>query len=100
MDPVAAANEMALRDMGVPVKQVRTGRAYLMQKKLERGELERIASRVLANGVIESVHFEPLIPREFAEAHVHEFRLRHITLRGLTDEQLTRLSRDAHLFLS
>jgi len=100
MDPVAASTEMALRDMGVDVRQVRTGRAYVMQKKLDRAELERIASRVLANGVIESVHFEPLVPREFAAAHEQPFKLRHIPLRELSDEQLKKLSRDAHLFLS
>src|SRR5437870_10347980 len=27
-DPVAASTEMALRDLGLPVRQVRTGRAY------------------------------------------------------------------------
>src|SRR5687767_6191081 len=29
MDPVAASTEMALRDMGLDVREVRTGRAYL-----------------------------------------------------------------------
>src|SRR5690242_10832511 len=30
MDPVAASTELALRDMGIEVKEVRTGRAYLI----------------------------------------------------------------------
>ena len=47
---------MALRDMGLKVNEVRTGRAYLIDGQVDRPELERIASRVLANGVIESVH--------------------------------------------
>src|SRR5947209_1018913 len=55
MDPVAASTEMAIRDMGLPVKEVRTGRAYVIHSKVEQAELQRIASRVLANGVIESV---------------------------------------------
>src|SRR3954469_9200846 len=31
MDPVAASTEMAIRDMGFDVKEVRTGRAYLIE---------------------------------------------------------------------
>src|SRR5213075_207005 len=58
MDPVATSTEMAIRDMGIAVREVRTGRAYLIDDRVSRNELERIASRVLANGVIESVHFE------------------------------------------
>src|SRR6185503_10572874 len=30
MDPVAASTEMAIRDMGLPVRQVRTGRAFVI----------------------------------------------------------------------
>jgi len=99
MDPVAASTEMALRDMDIAVKQVRTGRAYAFEKKIDRIELEKIAARVLANGVIESVHFERFLPREFPAAHEQQFRLRTVPLRGLADANLTKLSRDAHRFL-
>src|SRR5205814_546307 len=58
MDPVAASTEMAIRDMGLPVREVRTGRAYLIEGDVPRSELEQIAAKVLANGVIESVHFD------------------------------------------
>ena len=100
MDPVAASTEMALRDMGVDVKEVRTGRAYLIEGKVARAELERIASRVLANGVIESVHFDAYIPRTFETGHEHRFELRHVPIRELSDERLAKLSREGHLFLS
>src|SRR5215212_5889131 len=100
MDPVAASTEMAIRDMGVDVKEVRTGRSYLISGKLPREELERIASRVLANGVVESVHFQPFIPREFPRGHAYEFKLRRVDIRKLSDEQLMKLSREGHLFLS
>src|ERR1700722_18092043 len=65
MDPVAESTEMAIRDMGIEVREVRTGRAYLIEGKIPREELRQIAGRVLANGVIESVHFEPFIPQKF-----------------------------------
>ncbi len=100
MDPVAASTEMALRDMAVPVRQVRTGRAFVIHKQLPTDVLQRIASSVLANGVIESVHFEMFLPKTFEAGHEYQFHLKHIELRNLTDEQLTNLSRGAHLFLS
>ena len=100
MDPVAASTEMALRDMGISVKEVRTGRAYLIAGRVPREELQRIATRVLANGVIESVHFDPFVPAHFEVGREYRFELRHVPIRELGDEQLTGLSREAHLFLS
>src|SRR4051794_7851243 len=78
MDPVAASTEMAIRDMGLPVPEVRPGRAYVIDGHVPREELERIASRVLANGVIESVHFEPFVPDHFPTGHEYRFHLRHV----------------------
>lgn len=100
MDPVATSTEMALRDMGVNVRQVRTGRAYLIEGHVPRDELQQIAARVLANGVIESVHFEACIPKKFETGHECDFRLRHVPLRLRDDSELATLSRDGHLFLS
>ncbi len=99
MDPVAASTEMAPRDLGLSVNEVRTGRAYLIDGRVPRPELEQIAGRVLANGVIESIHFDPFVPAEFPTA-AHEFKVRHVALRDLDDEQLKKLSREGHLFLS
>src|SRR5688572_30651333 len=100
MDPVAASTEMAVRDMGIGINEVRTGRAYVICDKVADDELKRIASRVLANGVIESVHLKPFIPKEFERGHENRFELRRVPLRGLTEPQLARLSREGHLFLS
>jgi phosphoribosylformylglycinamidine synthase II len=100
MDPVAASTEMAIRDMGLRVNQVRTGRAYLIQAKLDRKVLGEIASRILANGVIETVHFEPLLPKHFPTGHDFKFDIRRVPLLQLSDDQLTKLSREGHLFLS
>jgi phosphoribosylformylglycinamidine synthase len=100
MDPVAESTEMALRGTGIEVNEVRTGRAYLIDGSAVREDLEKIASRVLANGVIESVHFDQFVPTSFPKGHEQPFALRHVALRDLTDDQLTQLSRSAHLFLS
>src|SRR6266704_1398195 len=100
MDPVAASTEMAIRDMGREVREVRTGRAFVIDGQVDQRELERIAGRVLANGVIESVHFDAFVPDEFPAGHPYTFKLRHVEIRNLSDEQLTKLSREGHLFLS
>src|SRR4051812_15753924 len=100
MDPVANSTEMAIRDMGLPVEQVRTGRAYLMDRPVPREQLEQIASKILANGVIESVHFDQYVPNQFESGRDDQFQLRHVSIRDLSHEQLSRLSREGHLFLS
>ena len=100
MDPVAASTEMAIGDLGIPVRQVRTGRAYLFSKKNDRETLQKIATAALANGVIESVHFEPYLPREFEIGHPRPFEPKRVALRELSDSELTKLSRQGHLFLS
>ncbi len=100
MDPVAASTEMAIRDMGLDVRQVRTGRAFVLAQTLARPQLENIARRVLANGVIESVHFDTFLPRSFESGHEGAFSLRRVEVRKLNDETLKKLSREGHLFLS
>ena len=100
MDPVAASTEMALADMGLNVREVRTGRAFVIDGAIPRPQLEHIAGRVLANGVIESVHFDAYVPRQFQIGKPCVLDLRHVKLLSLSDPQLTKLSREAHLFLS
>ncbi|MGH7177300.1 MAG: phosphoribosylformylglycinamidine synthase subunit PurL [Tepidisphaeraceae bacterium] len=100
MDPVAASTELAIRDMRVPVREVRTGRAFQFPGRLPHDVLADIARRALANEVIESVHFAPFFPREFERGRERQFELRTIPLACLSDDSLAKLSRDAHLFLS
>jgi phosphoribosylformylglycinamidine synthase II len=100
MDPVAASTELALRDLGLNVKAVRTGRAFVFSEAVDSNDLKLISERLLANGVIESVHFEPYVPAHFESGREYQFELRHIALLALDDSQLVRLSRDGHLFLS
>ncbi len=100
MDPVAASTESVMRHMGLNVRQVRTGRAYLIQGDIPRDHLQTIAARVLANGVIESVHFSAYKPDTFEAGRPYQFRLIHVPLTDLNSDQLKDLSRKGHLFLS
>ncbi len=100
MDPVASSTEMALHDLGVAINGIRTGRALVIEGAIGKKQLQLIAGRVLANGVIESVHFETFLPTRFEAGHEYKYQLRRVTLRGMDDAGLTKLSRDGHLFLS
>ena len=100
MDPVAESTELALRDLGLNVGAVRTGRAFVFSEMVDHGDLRTIANRILANGVIESVHFEPFLPDHFEAGREYKFQLKHIPLLNLDNAGLTRLSREGHLFLS
>jgi phosphoribosylformylglycinamidine synthase len=100
MDPVAASAGMALRDMGVDAVEVRTGRAYQLKDVTDPATLKSIATKALANSVVESVYYETYLPQTFAHAADHGFELRSVAIRDLTDDQLKTLSRSGHLFLS
>ena len=100
MDPVAASTEMAIRDMGLAVTQVRTGRAYRFSMSLPGEQLRSIAQRVLANEVIESIHLHPVLAERFPSLQSYRLKVNHVPIRDLDEDALKRLSRDGHLFLS
>lgn len=100
MDPVAASAELALRQAGLAVAAVRTGRSYRFSPAPAPDKLKYLGSRVLGNAVIEAVHLEPFLPESFPSPRVAAFKLRHVALRELTDAQLQELSRNGHLFLN
>ena len=108
-DPVAASCETAIADMlGVEKQEagskkqevlVRTGRKYQLLGAVSEETKRLIAKRLLVNESIEKGYFEPFVPAEFPQGHAYEFKLTHVPIRDLTDEQLLDLSRDGHLFL-
>jgi len=62
MDPVAASAEKAIRDMGVKIDSVRTARRYELAGRVSERQGVAIARRLLANDVIEDVHFDAYTP--------------------------------------
>ncbi len=99
MDPVATSAELAIRDMGLPLSSVRTGRRYELRGDVTDEQRQTIARRLLANAVIEDVHYARHTPDE-VHGHRYELRLTDVPLRDLDDAGLERLSREGHLFLS
>ncbi len=87
------------------IHQVQTARRYVILGARSADELNTIAAKVLANDCIESWFIKGFgrhdaIPDAFPAPPLRPFELRHVAIRALSDDQLTRLSREGHLFLS
>ncbi|MDD4889095.1 MAG: phosphoribosylformylglycinamidine synthase subunit PurL [Phycisphaerae bacterium] len=102
MDPVALSTQQAIADMGLKVASIRTGRIYQITtaKKLSDAQIRTISGKVLANECIEQAIVGSAGEAAPPHAPSHEFKLRHIDIRGLNDEQLVELSARGHLFLN
>jgi len=101
MDPVAQSVERAVQELlALPAPpRVSTGWRYDLTGATAR-QAHDLATRLLANPVIQRIHTEPYHPREFASAQAHVGEVRSIPLIRLSDPELEKLSREAHLFLS
>jgi len=99
MDPVAASTGRAIRDMGFALSAVQTARRYELGGAVGESDRESIARRLLANAVIEDVHFAAHTPPE-THGHEYHFRVTEVPLRDLDDAGLEKLSREGDLFLN
>lgn len=68
MDPVAESTERAIRDMGIELAWASTARRYELHGQVSAEQSETIARRLLANAVIEDVHFRSYTPPEHPPA--------------------------------
>ena len=106
MNPVAMSTlDAVARMIGSKIDAVQTGRRYEIIGAKSAAELERIARKVLANDCMEAVYIDGFdrsdpLPTSLPVPPERPFELRHVKLAGLSDEELMRLSRTGHLFLS
>ena len=100
MDPVADSTLAELRAAGFRVDRVRTARRYLVRGQVSDREVLEAVGRVLANDCIEQVIAGSAGVQPSPCPPAYRFQRRTVSLRGLDDAGLERLSRDAHLFLS
>jgi phosphoribosylformylglycinamidine synthase len=99
MDPVAGSAERAIRDMGLDVSSVQTGRRYELSGPLSEDQTQTIAGKLLANPVIEDVFFDAHTPPE-THGHAYTLQIVEVPIRELDDEGLMTLSDEGHLFLN
>jgi len=99
MDPDAQAVELAIKAMLGTEVSVRTGRRYDMHGT-NPDAAKSIAERCLANTVIHGVHEGGYHPASFPHGSPYELKIITVPLRDLDDAALTKMSREAHLFLS
>ena len=99
MDPVASSAEQAIRDMQVNVASVRTARRYELVGTTGPEQRQTIARRLLANPVIEDIHFEAYTPPE-VHGHSYQMEIVDVPIRDLDEPGLEKLSTDGDLFLN
>ncbi|MEM1026974.1 MAG: phosphoribosylformylglycinamidine synthase subunit PurL [Planctomycetota bacterium] len=108
MDPVAESTRAAILDLipSLTAEQVtvRTGQRFDFLPRdgetLSADGLLTFAKAHLGNPVIEDFFASPYAPASLPAGQPYDLQITRVPLRGLDDEQLTKLSRDAHLFLS
>ncbi len=115
MDPVAQSTRDAIVEMFPHLTpeqiEVRTGWRFVFTSDasaqsagegvaLSAEKLREFAARQLANPVIQDIHLEAYHPQRFAHGSPYEPRIVHVPIRDLDDAALTKMSREAHLFLS
>jgi len=99
MDPVAASSEQAIRDMGLAVSSVRTARRYELAGEVGEDDRSMIARRLLANPVIEDIHFAAYAPPEI-QTVAYELKVIEVPVRELDEAGLQKLSDDNEMFLN
>ncbi len=97
-DPVEDTAMKAIRDLGlVEIKEIKTGKLYLLGGNPTQTELDTIAQRLLVNPIIQHVvehgHFA------FPENPRYEFRLKRIGVLDANEEARARIRRE-HGFTS
>ena len=99
MDPAAQSVRDAIRDLLGIDAHVSTGTRYDLLG-LGPAEATNLARAALANPAIHQITTAPYLPAQLPKGTPAPFRLTHVALRELSDEQLQTLSRQAHLFLN
>ncbi len=97
-DPEALSARSVLRDLGLDVGEARTVRTYLVDGPADG--LAALIRRVLANDAVEEAIVGPIPHDRLAQGRPYEFRRIEVPIRGATDDELVRLSREGQLALS
>lgn len=99
MDPVAASTELAARDAGLDVSEVRTLRKYWLPE-LAPEKMDAICRRALSNDSIEQVVIGPLSLEKLSAGTPYNFTIVTVPIRDASDEDLEKMSKESQLYLT
>lgn len=97
-DPAAESVELAVEKLVGKAVRVRTGERWDFHGVGEDYGLT-VAAKYLANSVVQAIHSAPYIPTQFPVGATRTVEVKEIPLLNLSDAELEKLSRQAHLFL-
>ena len=98
MDPSAQAVELAIHRLLGKEVSVQTGWRYDFHG-IETKDAEDLVRRCLANEIVTKIHKTPFFPEEFEHGHTHDMTVPEVPLTSLANDELEKLSREAHMFL-
>jgi phosphoribosylformylglycinamidine synthase len=99
-DPVADSAVMAITDMGLKARSVRTARKYIILGSLSNKQKQMIAQKVLSNDCIEEVIFGADDQPPSWHVKPYHLEITHLPIRQLDDRELEGLSKRMDLFLN
>lgn len=100
MDPVQASTLKGIHDLGLSAESVRTARRYLIRGRLTDEQLQLVATKILANTVIEDVFIDSAAPPLHPIYAKPEFKKVTVPILEADDAELERISRQGQLSLN
>jgi phosphoribosylformylglycinamidine (FGAM) synthase PurS component len=98
MDPVAQSALTAAADLDIHPEAIATLRKYWIDGASDE-QSRSIGNKLLANDAIEQLFFGSLNLTQLEVGNPYKFELRTVSLSGLDDDALMRLSREGQLYL-
>jgi phosphoribosylformylglycinamidine synthase len=99
-DPEGESAYNLLRDLGYPVRGVRSVRTYRIREGFVEDQLYPLLRRVLVNDAIEQFHIGDIVLKGLGEGTPYTFKLVNVPIRDMDDEALAKASRAGQLALS
>jgi phosphoribosylformylglycinamidine synthase len=100
MDPVEASALKAIKDLGFRVNAVRTGRKYFLKGNISLKNINRIASKLFANEVIENIFIGHKVMAAIPSTPPYSFKLETLPILNADDESLMKISKSRCLSLN
>lgn len=100
MDPVEASALKAITDLGFRVNAVRTGRKYFLKGNISQKDINRIASKLFANEVIENIFIGHKVLTDLPSAPPYSFKLETVSILDADGESLMKISKERCLSLN